>query len=111
MAGGLHTVREPSKLNDAVAWAAQRFTELGPAVVRQQKNLLRTAESVPITPLSGATRAMTPRRTGGWGALGLGLFRAFVEADASRVSSPEHVVVVAPGAVGSAGHGAGLTGL
>ncbi|MGH3438255.1 MAG: enoyl-CoA hydratase [Sciscionella sp.] len=46
--GLLTTVCEPSELNGAVARAAQRFCELGPAVIREQKRLLRGWEQVSL---------------------------------------------------------------
>ncbi|MGH3495133.1 MAG: enoyl-CoA hydratase [Sciscionella sp.] len=46
--GLVNTVCEPSELDDAVVRAAHRFCELGPAVVRQQKALLRSWERVPL---------------------------------------------------------------
>ncbi|MCI2422991.1 enoyl-CoA hydratase [Saccharopolyspora sp. K220] len=46
--GLVHEVCEPADLDDAVTRAARRFVEYGPAVVRQQKKLLRSWEDLPI---------------------------------------------------------------
>lgn len=46
--GLIHTLHEPAVLDDAIHAAATKFLKLGPAVLRQQKELLRSWEELPL---------------------------------------------------------------